>query len=84
MYHTVDWYTPAVVNALHHPPKGAFPQSANNLICNTTRREKKDRKSRERQNSSIRRGDFGGTTEHKVQTGGQILAPILFSKWLPI
>lgn len=30
-----------MVNALHHPAKGAFPQSADNLICNTTQREKK-------------------------------------------
>lgn len=32
-----------MVNALHHPPKGAFPQSADNLICNTTQREKEER-----------------------------------------
>lgn len=28
-----------MVNAPHHPPKGAFPQCADNLICNTTKRE---------------------------------------------
>lgn len=32
-----------MVNALHHPPKGAFPQGAGNLICNTTQREKEER-----------------------------------------
>ncbi len=32
-----------MVNALHHPPEGAFPQSADNLICNTTQREKEEK-----------------------------------------
>lgn len=32
-----------MVNALHHPPKSAFPQSADNLICNTTQKEKEER-----------------------------------------
>ena len=32
-----------MVNALHHPPEGAFPQRADNLICNTTQREKEER-----------------------------------------
>lgn len=32
-----------MVNAPHHPAKGAFPQSADNLICNTVQREKKTR-----------------------------------------
>lgn len=29
-----------MVNTAHHPPKGAFPQCADNLVCNTTKIEK--------------------------------------------
>lgn len=31
--------SPAMVDAPHHPPKGAFAQSADDLICNTAQRQ---------------------------------------------
>lgn len=54
----VDSHIPAVINAFHHPPKGAFAQCADNLICNEPQTERKDRKSRDRQNGSVRNGPF--------------------------
>lgn len=43
-----------MVNALHHPPKGAFSQSADNFICNTKKKSGKERESGERGNRSLR------------------------------
>lgn len=31
--------SPAMVDAPHHPPEGAFSQSADDLICNTAQRQ---------------------------------------------
>lgn len=53
----VDSHIPAVINAFHHPPEGAFAQCANNLICNVPQR-RKDRKSRDKWNSGVRNGDI--------------------------
>lgn len=36
----VDSHIPAVINAFHHPPKGAFAQCADNLICNMPQTER--------------------------------------------
>lgn len=52
-----------MVNAAHHPPKGAFPQSADNLVCNTMKIEKeKTRGSGKRKSDSIRHVDKGRET----------------------
>lgn len=61
----VDSHIPAVINAFHHPPKGAFAQCADDLICNVPQTEREDRKSRDRQNSSVRNGHLRHGRTHE-------------------
>lgn len=63
-----------MVNTLHHPPKGAFSQSADNLIWKTDREMGKE--SGKEGKRRIRHVDRSRNIKAKKVTGVSILAPI--------
>lgn len=67
-----------MVNTLHYPPKGAFPQSADNLIWKTEReRDKAGKKGREELDMWT-----GAGKPRQKKLGVSMLAPIpLFRLW---